>query len=108
MASMKQPSNRFLTRLTLATAFVVPMLVTACIVGPGTYQVAPTEPNSVAYCVAAGDTLNNVAEMARQHCAGLNAQAQMAFINSSANCSRGVYNVGGGQGQMVQYRCVAP
>jgi hypothetical protein len=104
---MKDSSDRLLTKLTLTTAFVVPMLVTACIVGPGTYQVAPTEANSVAYCVAAGDTLNNVAEMARQHCAAQNAQAQMSFINSSANCSRGVYNVGGGQGQMVQYRCVS-
>lgn len=94
-----------LRRLTLA----IPLALTACIVGPGTYQVASNEPNSVAYCVAAGDTLDNVAEMARQHCAAQNgARAEMSFINSSATCSRGIVGVAGAPGQLVQYRCVAP
>jgi hypothetical protein len=94
-----------LRRLTLA----IPLAFTACIVGPGTYQVASNDPNGVAYCVAAGDTLDNVADMARQHCAAQNnMRAEMAFINPSATCSRGVYNLGGGQGNLVQYRCVAP
>ena len=49
-----------------------------------------------------------MAQMAAQHCAAQNAQAQMMFINPSATCSRGVYNLGGGQGNLVQYRCVKP
>lgn len=95
-------------RLKRLTTLAIPLTFTACIVGPGTYQVASTEPNGVAYCVAAGDTLDNVAQMAAQHCAAQNAQAQMMFINPSATCSRGVYNLGGGQGNLVQYRCVKP
>lgn len=94
--------KRFLT-------LAFPLTFTACIVGPGTYQVASTIPNGVAYCVAAGDTLDNVVEMARQHCAangGL--RAEMTLMDSSATCSRGVYNLGGGQGRLVQFRCVAP
>lgn len=93
-----------LKRLTLA----IPLALTACIVGPGTYQVAPTVPNGVAYCVAAGDTLDNVAMMAGQHCAAQGQRAEMMMIDSSATCSRGVYNLGGGQGQLAQFRCVAP
>ena len=93
-----------LKRLTL----VIPLAFTACIVGPGTYQVAPTAPNAVAYCVAAGDTLDNVAGMAAQHCAAQGQRAEMMLMDSSATCSRGVYNLGGGQGNLVQYRCVAP
>jgi hypothetical protein len=96
-----------LRRLTLA----LPLAFTACIVGPGTYQVASTVPGGVAYCVAAGDTLDNVTEMARQHCAAQNgARAEMMLIDSStaASCSRGVYGLAGGEGRLVQYRCVAP
>lgn len=93
-----------LKRLTL----VIPLAFTACIVGPGTYQVAPTVPNGVAYCVAAADTLDNVAQMAGQHCAALGQRAEMTLMDSSATCSRGVYNLGGGQGRLVQYRCIAP
>jgi len=92
-----------LKRLTL----VIPLAFTACIVGPGTYQVAPTVPNGVAYCMAAGDTLDNVAGMAAQHCAAQGQRAEM-MMDNAATCSRGVYNLGGGQGNLVQYRCVAP
>ncbi len=96
-------------RLRRLTTLALPLAFTACIVGPGTYQVASSIPNGVAYCVAAGDTLDNVTEMARQHCAGQNGQrAEMTLIDSSASCSRGVYNLGGAQGNRVQYRCVAP
>lgn len=91
-------------RLTLA----IPLAVTACIVGPGTYQVAPTVPNGVAYCVAAGDTLDNVAGMAGQHCAAQGQRAEMMLMDSSATCSRGIFNLAGAQGNLVQYRCVAP
>jgi hypothetical protein len=94
--------NRFMT-------VALPLVFTACVVGPGTYQVASTIPNGVAYCVAAGDTLDNVSDMARQHCAangGL--RAEMTLMDSSATCSRGVYNLGGGQGRLVQFRCTAP
>ena len=96
-----------LKRLILA----IPLVFAACVVGPGTYQVAPSVPNGVGYCVAAGDTLDNVAEMASQHCAGQNgARAEMMLIDSStaASCSRGVYGLGGGEGRLVQYRCIAP
>lgn len=87
----------------------VPLVVTACIVGPGTYQVPSAVPNGVAYCVAAGDTLDNVALMAGQHCAAANGQrAEMALLDSAATCSRGVYNLGGAQGQLVQFRCTPP
>lgn len=91
--------------LTLAT----PLAFTACIVGPGTYQVASSVPNGVAYCMAAGDRLDNVTEMARQHCAAQNgARAEMMMTDSSATCSRGVFNLAGLQGNLVQFRCVAP
>ena len=93
-----------LKRLTL----IIPLAFTACIVGPGTYQVAPTAPNAVAYCVAAGDTLDNVGAMAAQHCAAQGQRAELGLMDNSATCSRGVYNLGGGQGNLVQYRCVAP
>jgi len=93
-----------LKRLTLA----IPLVFTACIVGPGTYQVASTVPNGVAYCVAAGDRLENVAEMAGQHCAAQGQRAEMMLMDSAATCSRGIYNLGGGQGNLVQYRCTAP
>lgn len=94
-----------LRRLTLA----IPLAFAACVVGPGTYQVASTIPNGVAYCVAAGDTLDNVTEMARQHCAAQNgARAEMTLIDSSATCSRGIYGTAGAVGNLVQFRCVAP
>jgi hypothetical protein len=91
---------------------LVPGLLAACsqpgIVGPGTYQVASAVPGGVAYCVAAGDTLNNVAELAREHCAAQNgARAEMALLENSATCSRGVVGLAGAQGQLVQYRCVS-
>lgn len=96
-------------RLKRLTTLAIPLAFTACIVGPGTYQVASNVPNGVAYCVAAGDTLDNVAQMAAQHCSAQgDARAEMSFIDSSATCNRGVYNLGGGQGNLVQYRCVAP
>lgn len=78
-----------------------------CIIGPGTYQVASTMPGTVAYCVAPGDPLENVAELARQHCAAQGQIAEMTLMETSATCSRGIYNLGGQQGQLVQYRCVA-
>jgi hypothetical protein len=96
-------------RLKRLLMLALPLSFAACVVGPGTYQVASTIPNGVAYCVAAGDTLDNVVAMAGQHCAangGL--RAEMTLIDSSATCSRGIYNLGGGQGRLVQFRCVAP
>jgi hypothetical protein len=97
-------------RLRRLLTLALPLTFTACIVGPGTYQVASSIPNGVAYCVAAGDRLDNVTEMARQHCAGQpnGGRAEMMMIDASATCSRGVYNLGGGQGNLVQFRCVAP
>jgi hypothetical protein len=86
----------------------IPLILTACIIGPSSYQVAPTVPNGVAYCMAPGDKLDHVAEMAGQHCAAQGQRAEPIGLDSSATCSRGIYNLGGGQGQIVQYRCTAP